>query len=87
MLAAGYAPGNAACFFTQPWLPLIGGFALGSFTAYMHKFGGRMHWMQSPENMNDSSFAFMLGISVFPSLDFIRRPMAGSSALLIHGLW
>ena len=24
-----------------------------------------MHWMQSPENMNDSSFAFMLGISVF----------------------
>ncbi len=65
MLAAGVVLLIMPLVFTQPWLPLLGGFALGSFTAYMHKFGGRMHWMQNPENMNDSSFAFMLGISVF----------------------
>tara|TARA_B100002051_G_scaffold98567_1_gene94155 strand:- start:514 stop:1203 length:690 start_codon:yes stop_codon:yes gene_type:complete len=65
MLAAGVVLLLMPLVFTQPWLPLIGGFALGSFTAYMHKFGGRMHWMQNPDNMNDSSFAFMLGISIF----------------------
>lgn len=65
MLAAGVVILIIPFVFTQPWLPLLGGFALGTFTAYMHKFGGRMHWMQSPKNMNDSSFSFMLGLSIF----------------------
>lgn len=65
MLAAGVVLLIMPFVFTDPLLPLIGGFALGGFTAFMHQSGRRMYWMQNPENMNDSSFAFMLGLSVY----------------------
>ncbi len=65
MLAAGVVLLVMPFVFTEPLLPLLGGFALGSFTAFMHKSNRRMYWMQNPENMNDTSFAIMLGLSVY----------------------
>ena len=65
MLAAGVVLLVVPFVFTNPIFPLIGGICLGGFTAFMHRSEHRMYWMQNPENMNDSSFAIMLGLSVY----------------------
>ena len=65
MFAAGVVLLLVPFVFTTPIFPLIGGFCLGGFTAFMHRSEYRMYWMQNPENMNDSSFAIMLGLSVY----------------------
>ena len=65
MLAGGVPIILTPIVFDDPLWPLIGG--LLGFVALLstHLLDRRLWWMQTEQNMNDATFAFMLGISVF----------------------
>ena len=65
MVAGGIPLIMCPIVFTDPIYPLLGG-VLGSIgLAATHLMDKRLWWMQTEQNMNDATFAFMLGISVF----------------------
>ena len=65
MLAGGVPIIAAPMVFDNPFWVLIGG-VLGCIGLTLtHLTDRRLWWMQTEQNMNDATFAFMLGISVF----------------------
>lgn len=65
MLAGGVPIIAAPLVFDNPVWVLLGG-VLGSIAlATTHVLDKRLWWMQTEQNMNDATFAFMLGISVY----------------------
>ena len=65
MVAGGIPLIMCPIVFTDPIYPLLGG-VLGSIgLAATHITNRRLWWMQTEQNMNDATFAFMLGISVY----------------------
>ena len=65
MVAGGVPLILCPLVFTDPVYPLLGG-VLGSIgLAATHVLDKRLWWMQTEQNMNDATFAFMLGISVY----------------------
>lgn len=52
--------------FTNPLFPLFCGIALAAFTYFFHRRKDKMlYWFQTEENLNDVSFCFMWGLSIF----------------------
>ena len=65
MLAGGVPVIAAPLVFNDPIWVLLGGI-LGSIgLATTHLLDRRLWWMQTEQNMNDATFALMLGISVY----------------------
>ena len=65
MVAGGIPLIMCPIVFTDPIYPLLGG-VLGSIgLPATHITNRRLWWMQTEQNMNDATFAFMLGISVY----------------------
>ena len=52
-------------FYHSPFYPLIAGFLLAGITLLTHEQGDRLYWFQNKKDVNDVSFCFMWGISIF----------------------
>ena len=74
MLAGGVPIIASPMVFDNPIWVLIGG-VLGSIAlAATHILDRRLWWMQTEQNMNDATFALMLGISVFVIWEYSNEP-------------
>lgn len=74
MLAGGVPIIVSPIVFDNPIWVLIGG-VLGSVAlAATHILDRRLWWMQTDQNMNDATFALMLGISVFVIWEYSDEP-------------
>ena len=74
MLAGGVPIIASPMVFDNPIWVLIGG-VLGSIAlAATHILDRRLWWMQTEQNMNDATFALMLGISVFVIWEYSDEP-------------
>ncbi len=65
MLSGGVPILLSPLVFDDPIWPLIGGIIGGIMLTSTHLLDRRLWWMQTDQNMNDATFAFMLGISVY----------------------
>lgn len=74
MLAGGVPVIAAPLVFNDPIWVLLGGI-LGSIgLATTHLLDRRLWWMQTEQNMNDATFALMLGISVYFIWEYSNEP-------------
>ena len=74
MLAGGVPIIAAPVVFDSPVWVLLGG-VLGSIAlASTHILDRRLWWMQTEQNMNDATFALMLGISVYVIWEYSNEP-------------
>jgi len=74
MLAGGVPIIASPIVFDNPIWVLIGG-VLGSIgLAATHMTDRRLWWMQTEQNMNDATFALMLGISVYVIWEYSNEP-------------
>lgn len=74
MLAGGVPIIASPMVFENPIWVLIGG-VLGSIAlAATHILDRRLWWMQTEQNMNDATFALMLGLSVFVIWEYSNEP-------------
>ena len=74
MVAGGVPLIMSPLVFSDPIYPLLGGI-LGSIgLAATHLMDKRLWWMQTEQNMNDATFAFMLGISVYALWHYLDDP-------------
>ncbi|MEC7255792.1 MAG: hypothetical protein VXV76_04195, partial [Candidatus Thermoplasmatota archaeon] len=74
MLAGGVPIIAAPLVFDNPVWVLLGG-VLGSIAlATTHVLDKRLWWMQTEQNMNDATFALMLGISVYVIWEYSNEP-------------
>ena len=74
MLAGGVPNIASPIDFDNPIWVLIGG-VLGSIgLASTHLMDRRLWWMQTEQNMNDATFALMLGVSVFLIWEYSNEP-------------
>lgn len=74
MLAGGVPIIASPMVFDNPTWVLIGG-VLGSIAlAATHILDRRLWWMQTEQNMNDATFALMLGLSVFVIWEYSDEP-------------
>ena len=74
MLAGGVPVIAAPLVFSDPIWVLLGGI-LGSIgLATTHLLDRRLWWMQTEQNMNDATFALMLGISVYVIWEYSNEP-------------
>ena len=74
MLAGGVPVIAAPLVFNNPIWILLGGI-LGSIgLATTHLLDRRLWWMQTEQNMNDATFALMLGISVYVIWEYSNEP-------------
>ena len=74
MLAGGVPIIASPMVFDNPIWVLIGG-VLGSIAlAATHILDRRLWWMQTEQNMNDATFALMLGLSVFVIWEYSDDP-------------
>jgi len=74
MLAGGVPIIASPMVFDNPIWVLIGG-VLGSIAlAATHILDRRLWWMQTEQNMNDATFALMLGLSVFVIWEYSNDP-------------
>ena len=74
MLAGGVPIIASPMVFDNPIWVLIGG-VLGSIAlAATHILDRRLWWMQTEQNMNDATFALMLGLSVFVIWEYSAEP-------------
>ena len=62
MVAGGVPLILCPIVFTDPIYPLLGGVLGAIGLASTHLMDKRLWWMQTEQNMNDATFAFMLGI-------------------------
>ena len=75
MLAGGVPIIASPIVFDNPIWVLIGG-VLGSIgLASTHLMDRRLWWMQTEQNMNDATFALMLGVSVFLIWEYSNEPL------------
>lgn len=51
--------------FSNPWYPLLSGLVLTVFTYIAHRKGNILYWFQTADNINDVSFCFMWGLTIF----------------------
>ena len=65
MLAGGVPIIASPMVFDDPVWVLIGGILGSTALAATHVLDKRLWWMQTEQNMNDATFALMLGISVY----------------------
>jgi len=74
MLAGGVPIILTPIVFDDPIWPLIGG--LVGFVALLstHLLDRRLWWMQTEQNMNDATFALMLGLSVYVIWTYSDEP-------------
>ena len=74
MLAGGVPIIAAPLVFDSPFWVLLGGI-LGSIAlSATHLMNRRLWWMQTEQNMNDATFALMLGISVYVIWEYSNEP-------------
>ena len=74
MVAGGVPLIMSPLVFSDPIYPLFGGI-LGSIgLAATHLMDKRLWWMQTEQNMNDATFAFMLGVSVYALWHYLDDP-------------
>ena len=74
MLAGGVPIIASPIVFDNPIWVLIGG-VLGSIgLAATHITDRRLWWMQTEQNMNDATFALMLGVSVYVIWEYSNEP-------------
>jgi len=74
MLAGGVPIIAAPMVFDNPFWILIGG-VLGCIGLTLtHLTDRRLWWMQTEQNMNDATFALMLGISVYAIWEYSNEP-------------
>ena len=74
MLAGGVPIIASPIVFDNPIWVLIGG-VLGSIgLASTHLMDRRLWWMQTEQNMNDATFALMVGVSVFLIWEYSNEP-------------
>ena len=74
MVAGGVPLILCPIVFTDPIYPLLGGLLGAAGLAAAHMTDRRLWWMQTEKNMNDATFAFMLGISVFALWHYLDDP-------------
>ena len=60
--------------FTSPIYPLFCGLAITVVTYFFHKTGKTLYWFQKAENMNDVSFCFMWGLTIFVLWEIMGNP-------------
>ena len=65
MLAGGLPILLSPIVFDNPIWVLIGGVIGSIILTSAHLLDRRLWWMQTDQNMNDATFAFMLGVSVY----------------------
>lgn len=51
--------------FSNPWYPLFSGLILTVFTYFAHRRGNILYWFQTKDNINDVTFCFMWGLTIF----------------------
>ena len=74
MLAGGVPIILSPIVFESPIWPLIGGI-LGFFAVLStHLLDRRLWWMQTEQNVNDATFALMLGTSVYLIWEYTNEP-------------
>tara|TARA_B100000212_G_scaffold264648_1_gene204192 strand:- start:6188 stop:6868 length:681 start_codon:yes stop_codon:yes gene_type:complete len=74
MVAGGVPLIMCPVVFSNPVYPLIGGIVGSVALAATHLLDKRLWWMQTEQNMNDATFAFMLGISVYVLWEILGNP-------------
>ena len=74
MLAGGVPLILVPIVFTNPIWPLLGGVLGAIALASTHILDRRLWWMQTEQNMNDATFALMLGLSVFALWKYMNEP-------------
>jgi phytol kinase len=74
MLAGGLPILLSPIVFDDPIWPLVGGILGCIALASTHLLDRRLWWMQTEQNMNDATFAFMLGISVYFLWNYSNEP-------------
>ena len=65
ILAGGVIVIAVPFVFTNPWYPLLAGLVLTIFTYFFHKRGNALYWFQTKDNINDVTFCFMWGLTIF----------------------
>ena len=74
MLAGGVPIIFCPIVFTNPVWPLLGGLGGAAVLYATHLTDRRLWWMQTEQNMNDATFALMLGVSVFAIWEYSNEP-------------
>ena len=74
MLAGGVPIILCPIVFSNPIWPLIGGLGGAAILYASHFTDRRLWWMQTEQNMNDATFALMLGLSVFALWHYSDQP-------------
>lgn len=74
MLAGGVPIILCPIVFSNPIWPLIGGLGGAAILYAAHFTERRLWWMQTEQNMNDATFALMLGLSVFALWHYSDQP-------------
>ena len=74
MLAGGVPIILCPIVFSNPIWPLIGGLGGAAILYAAHFTDRRLWWMQTEQNMNDATFALMLGLSVFALWHYSDQP-------------
>ncbi len=74
MLAGGVPIILCPIVFSNPIWPLIGGLGGAVILYAAHFTDRRLWWMQTEQNMNDATFALMLGLSVFALWHYSDQP-------------
>ena len=60
--------------FTNAWYPLISGLFLTVFTYIAHRRGNVFYWFQTEDNLNDVTFCFMWGLTIFILWQILGNP-------------
>ncbi|MBT60195.1 MAG: hypothetical protein CMA63_01410 [Euryarchaeota archaeon] len=74
MLAGGVPIVLSPLVFSTPFWTLIGGVVGAAVLTTTHITDRRLWWMQTEQNMNDATFALMLGISVYALWTYSGEP-------------
>ena len=74
MVAGGIPLLLCPIVFTDPLWPLLGGLGGAAILYSTHLTNHRLWWMQTEENMNDATFALMLGLSVYALWHYSGEP-------------
>ena len=74
MFAGGVPILVSPIVFSDPIWILLGGIIGGIALTATHLTNRRLWWMQTEQNMNDATFAFMLGISVYLIWEYSNEP-------------
>lgn len=60
--------------FSNPWYPLFSGLILTGFTYLAHRQGNVLYWFQTKDNINDVTFCFMWGLTIFILWQILGNP-------------